>query len=391
MYRRFQHANGVDNTEQHPFVPRSDVDNAFYNHPQPQYSYDYAGWSLGGSPLRSGSHDLVSPRESVFQMSGGGGSSNHRSSHHRSSSHSPSRHGSSSHRSSSHHRRPPTQRATAPATYVVPQSAPVRSSSHHHRSPTVPQNEPVKQQYAPAPAYVDVVPRGKHVQIISPQYTPPYTAAPEEHRGSLLQRSLVTSAEPPLHITTAISMTEYDYSEEGYRRFQQTQNRTANWVDKTDQHAPQFKSPLCPPLRPRQPVAWQLAPALRLVGGRGRSFTPPRHRSSHHRSSSYSPSRHGSSSYHRSPTHHATAPDTYVVPQSAPVKQQYTLFKQQYAPVPAYVIVPRHGKHVQIVYPEEPKYPTHYTAVPEEHRGSLLQRISGSHNRSSSRPRSSRR
>ncbi|KAJ7261056.1 hypothetical protein C8J57DRAFT_1336951 [Mycena rebaudengoi] len=192
-YRRFQQtqnriANWVDKTEQHapqfksPFVPRSDVDNAFYNQPQPQhssrrtpqrtYSYDYASRSLGSSPLRSGSHDLVSPRDSVSQMGGGGGSftpPRHRSSHHRSSSHSPSRHGSSSHRSSSHHYRSPTHRATAPATYVVPQSA------------------PVMQQYAPAPAYV-ILPRGKQVQIVTPQYTTHYTAAPEEHRGSLLQR-----------------------------------------------------------------------------------------------------------------------------------------------------------------------------------------------------------
>ncbi|KAJ7239252.1 hypothetical protein C8J57DRAFT_1372728 [Mycena rebaudengoi] len=188
-YRRFQQTqnritNWVDKTEQHapqfksPFVPRSDVDSAFYNQPQPQhssrrtpqrtYSYDYASRSLGGSPLRSGSHDLVSPRDSVSQMGGGGGSFTpppHRSSHHRSSSHSPSRHGSSPHRSSSHHYRSPTHRATAPATYVVPQSA------------------PVMQQFAPAPAYV-IVPRGKHVQIVAPQYTTHYTAAPEEHRGN---------------------------------------------------------------------------------------------------------------------------------------------------------------------------------------------------------------
>ncbi|KAJ6615774.1 hypothetical protein B0H10DRAFT_2039599 [Mycena sp. CBHHK59/15] len=29
-------------------------------------------------------------------------------------------------------------------------------------------------------------------------------------------------------------MTEYDYSEEGYRRFQETQHRIANWADDTD-------------------------------------------------------------------------------------------------------------------------------------------------------------
>ncbi|KAF8168161.1 hypothetical protein B0H34DRAFT_670402 [Crassisporium funariophilum] len=39
-------------------------------------------------------------------------------------------------------------------------------------------------------------------------------------------------------------MTEYDYSPEAYERFMATQNRIANWVDKTEQHRPEFKDAL---------------------------------------------------------------------------------------------------------------------------------------------------
>ncbi|KAJ3494665.1 hypothetical protein NLJ89_g10758 [Agrocybe chaxingu] len=36
-------------------------------------------------------------------------------------------------------------------------------------------------------------------------------------------------------------MTEYDYSPEAYQRYLATQTRIANWVDKTEQHRPQFQ------------------------------------------------------------------------------------------------------------------------------------------------------
>lgn len=37
-------------------------------------------------------------------------------------------------------------------------------------------------------------------------------------------------------------MTEYDYSPEAYDRYLATQNRIANWVDKTEQHRAEFQS-----------------------------------------------------------------------------------------------------------------------------------------------------
>lgn len=54
-------------------------------------------------------------------------------------------------------------------------------------------------------------------------------------------------------------MTEYDYSPEAYERYLATQTRIANWVDKTEQHRPQFQpavpsgSPPDPSMRPRHP------------------------------------------------------------------------------------------------------------------------------------------
>ena len=36
-------------------------------------------------------------------------------------------------------------------------------------------------------------------------------------------------------------MTEYDYSPEAYERYNATQNRIANWVDKTEQHRAEFQ------------------------------------------------------------------------------------------------------------------------------------------------------
>lgn len=37
-------------------------------------------------------------------------------------------------------------------------------------------------------------------------------------------------------------MTEYDFSPEAYERYLATQNRIANWVDKTEQHRAEFQS-----------------------------------------------------------------------------------------------------------------------------------------------------
>lgn len=37
-------------------------------------------------------------------------------------------------------------------------------------------------------------------------------------------------------------MTEYDFSPQAYERYQATQNRIANWVDKTEQHRGEFQS-----------------------------------------------------------------------------------------------------------------------------------------------------
>lgn len=37
-------------------------------------------------------------------------------------------------------------------------------------------------------------------------------------------------------------MTEYDYSPQAYERYLATQNRIANWVDKTEQHRAEFQS-----------------------------------------------------------------------------------------------------------------------------------------------------
>lgn len=38
-------------------------------------------------------------------------------------------------------------------------------------------------------------------------------------------------------------MTEYDYSPEGYQRYLETQRRISKWVDNTNAHAPEFRSP----------------------------------------------------------------------------------------------------------------------------------------------------
>lgn len=76
------------------------------------------------------------------------------------------------------------------------------------------------------------------------------------------------------------AMTEYDYSPQAYERHLATQNRIANWVDKTEQHRGEFQSANAGPGPQPQDLT-------RSLGGPGpashsklkRSSSPRRHRS----------------------------------------------------------------------------------------------------------------
>jgi hypothetical protein len=163
-----------------PFAPRSDVQsNAFYNNPRsasssrsPHHSHSPSPASSHGrrtpqrsatqaypptqpavrSPLRSQTlHapiDLVSPNDSISQVSG--------PSHRRTRSHSPSRHSSSrGHRS--HHR--------SPTTYVV-SPTPTYGGMQYVQPPQQMQYTQQQQYAQPQPAAYVVYPRDRKVQIV---------------------------------------------------------------------------------------------------------------------------------------------------------------------------------------------------------------------------------
>jgi len=187
-------------------------------------------------------------------------------------------------------------------------------------------------------------------------------------------------------------MTEYDYSEEGYRRYMATQHRIAKWTEDTANCASQFQSPFVPGSEARtarttssyRPLPARRHSHSRTVhsaantnfrrGGTPHHYSqaPPsssRHtahappplitrrsqaysfhgQSSHYSSSSRpvqqptsyatSPSRHssGRSSSHR---HHQSNSPTYVIQTPAPSKH-YTN---------GYVIVPPGYGQVRVVY-----------------------------------------
>ncbi|KAF7292610.1 hypothetical protein MIND_01158900 [Mycena indigotica] len=239
-------------------------------------------------------------------------------------------------------------------------------------------------------------------------------------------------------------MTEYDYSPEGYRQFQRTQERISNWADDTAQQAHKYKNPFLP----RSDADFRGNEFYGKGSGSGsksgsasssRRHTPSGH---HHHSSrskptrsysqgvvaqptaraparsntiavsphdsisqigtrqrarSHSPSRHRSSSG----KHHRSGTTTYVInpqPQYGYTGAPYVQSPGGYyaAPQPqpqaqpqpaAYVVYPR-GK-VQIVYPE----PQQYTSYPpaahpsQEHHSGFFSKI---FNRSGSGSRRSR-
>lgn len=61
---------------------------------------------------------------------------------------------------------------------------------------------------------------------------------------------IVLLVPPPAHplcsLFCSAIMTEYDYSEEGYRRYMATQHRIAKWTEDTANCASQFQSPFIP-------------------------------------------------------------------------------------------------------------------------------------------------
>ncbi|KAJ6577675.1 hypothetical protein B0H19DRAFT_1062265 [Mycena capillaripes] len=208
-YQRTQRriANWADDTAQcapqykSPFVPRSDVpSNAFYNpkprsasssrspthtpSPPPGHGHSHHRTNVR-SPLRSHTiavdRDIVSPRDSISQVSAP--THSHRS--RRTQSHSPTRHNASS-RSRSHrsgHGHGGTTYIVSPGGVQYAQPQPMQYSA-----------QPQPMQYAqpqPQPAAYVVYPgRDRKVQIIYPQvqYPPAPHPSQEHHSGGLLQR-----------------------------------------------------------------------------------------------------------------------------------------------------------------------------------------------------------
>ncbi|KAJ7304855.1 hypothetical protein DFH08DRAFT_902915 [Mycena albidolilacea] len=208
QFRRTQQriSNWADDTAQcapqykSPFIPRSDVqNNAFYN-PSPSSSRSptrrtsqgtssrgYPSPQPGARAPRRGhtiAVDVVSPHDSISQVSGPShrSGSGHRS--RRTQSHSPHRHSSSTSRHRSHHRSPTTAYVTAP----IPQYG--GGGVQYVQAPygQVVQYQ-VPQQQQPA-AYV-VNPRDGKVQVVYAQPAvqyPPVAQPTQEHHGGLLQR-----------------------------------------------------------------------------------------------------------------------------------------------------------------------------------------------------------
>ncbi|KAJ7087983.1 hypothetical protein B0H15DRAFT_841979 [Mycena belliarum] len=179
-----------------PFAPRSDVQNNFYSGPRaasplpfpsssrsahrhpPRPSLSHAqghhpSSSHVRSPLRSQTMSVVSPQDSISQVSGP--RSSHRS--HRARSHSPPRH---------RHRAGTGTYVVSPAASPTPQYAygggqyaqPVQYAQQ------VQYAQPVQAPYAQQPAAYVVVPRDRKVQIV---YAEPQPQHAEQH-PSLLQR-----------------------------------------------------------------------------------------------------------------------------------------------------------------------------------------------------------
>ncbi|KAJ6570319.1 hypothetical protein B0H10DRAFT_1030783 [Mycena sp. CBHHK59/15] len=215
-------------------------------------------------------------------------------------------------------------------------------------------------------------------------------------------------------------MTEYDYSEEDFRRFQATQRRIVHWADDTGACAAQYKSPFAPRSdvagnafynpQPAHPHSSTRMPQHSYSHGYGATPPPQEGReprrattlvsprdsvsqagalapsSRHRRAASHSPPprRHSS----RSGRHRSGSGTPMYVLQSPTL--QYA--QQQYLPqqplvqqrVP-YVVVLR-GMPVHIVYPD-PQHPQSTQLIFVSQSGHSRRTRSANHSRSSSRSR----
>ncbi|KAJ7260495.1 hypothetical protein B0H12DRAFT_1231769 [Mycena haematopus] len=197
-----------------PFLPRSDVqDNAFYTPRSASPSSSRSPTPSGhhrrdrgrASPHRSNSHgyppahptpgvrsplrshtiavDVVSPRDSISQVSG----PSHHSSRRRAKSHSPTRHhghSSSSRSHRSHHRSPPPPTTYAPA----PQYPGVQYGYPNYGVQYGTGVVPVQYVQAHPAAYTVVYPSDRKVQIVYPPAAHPTQEHHSSGGGGLLRR-----------------------------------------------------------------------------------------------------------------------------------------------------------------------------------------------------------
>ncbi|KAJ6457939.1 hypothetical protein C8R45DRAFT_1221713 [Mycena sanguinolenta] len=187
-----------------PFLPRSDVHNNFYNprsasssrspppsghhsgrsspHGSNSHGHPSAHKTGVRSPLRSQTISVVSPNDSISQVSG----PSHRTSRRRAQSHSPTRNHSPSSRSSrshhrSHHRSPPPTATYAPAPqYTVQYGTQYPNYSVQYANPA-----PVQYVQPQPGGYTVVYPSDRKIQIV---YPPAAHPTQEHHSGGLLRR-----------------------------------------------------------------------------------------------------------------------------------------------------------------------------------------------------------
>ncbi|KAJ7509036.1 hypothetical protein B0H11DRAFT_1361150 [Mycena galericulata] len=130
-------------------------------------------------------------------------------------------------------------------------------------------------------------------------------------------------------------MTEYDYSEEGRRRYVATQNRIAKWVHQTES-APTLKSPFTP--RSHTGSAAPTVYPSQSISQAPMSPSPSTHHSQSSRTSSSSHRSHHSHGHqhHRSPT--------YII--SPPPSPGYAHGQRPHG----VIILPRRGQAPSVVY-----------------------------------------
>ncbi|TFK30320.1 hypothetical protein FA15DRAFT_751380 [Coprinopsis marcescibilis] len=122
-------------------------------------------------------------------------------------------------------------------------------------------------------------------------------------------------------------MTEYDYSPEAYERYLTTQKRIANWVDKTEDHRPQFADALQPPAT--------------HMPGYEQSFQTEGNRRSHGRHRSRSPS--PDMLYGRGPHAPGPMPPMHSAPGHLGTFPQHQMPFQHHSPGPSPPASPSHN------------------------------------------------